>query len=172
MIYGPPGVGKLTVAKELSKLTGHKIFHNHLTIDLLESVLDRSNKRFWELLDAYRLQLIELAAEEKVDGMIVTSVNIKGKDDKFIKDILKIMEKHSGSTHFIRLNCELPKLKERLKEPSRKQHNKLMDIDIFNEFVSKNEVFSPIAFVESLEINNTNITAEETAIMIKKHYKL
>jgi len=28
---GPPGVGKLTVAEELSKLSGHKVFHNHLT---------------------------------------------------------------------------------------------------------------------------------------------
>ncbi len=31
-IYGPPGVGKLTVARELAALTGFKLFHNHLTV--------------------------------------------------------------------------------------------------------------------------------------------
>ncbi len=30
-LYGPPGVGKLTVGNALSALTGYKLFHNHLT---------------------------------------------------------------------------------------------------------------------------------------------
>jgi len=30
-IYGPPAVGKLTVANALAKVTGFKVFHNHLT---------------------------------------------------------------------------------------------------------------------------------------------
>lgn len=37
-IYGLPGVGKLTVAKELTKLTGYRLFHVHLLADMLESV--------------------------------------------------------------------------------------------------------------------------------------
>ena len=36
VIYGPPAAGKLTVAKELSKLTGFKVLHNHITIDLID----------------------------------------------------------------------------------------------------------------------------------------
>jgi hypothetical protein len=104
--------------------------------------------------------------------MIITSVNIREKDDEFIKSLIRIADKHSGSIHFVHLNCEIPELKERLNQPSRKQHNKLTDVDTFNEFVSKNDVFSPIPFVDSLKINNTNISSEETAIMIKNHYGL
>ncbi|MFH1209967.1 MAG: shikimate kinase, partial [archaeon] len=37
-IYGPPAVGKLTVTKELAKLTNFKIFHAHLTADYVSSV--------------------------------------------------------------------------------------------------------------------------------------
>ncbi len=33
-LYGPPGVGKLTVARELVALTGFKLFHNHLAVNL------------------------------------------------------------------------------------------------------------------------------------------
>ena len=62
VIYGPPAAGKLTVSKELSRITGYKVFHNHLAIDFIDSVLDRSNAKFWELLDRYRIGLIEAAS--------------------------------------------------------------------------------------------------------------
>ena len=39
VLYGPPGVGKLTVGTELSELTGFKLFHNHLTVNLVTSVI-------------------------------------------------------------------------------------------------------------------------------------
>ena len=35
ILYGPPGVGKLTVGRELAARTGFKLFHNHLTVDLV-----------------------------------------------------------------------------------------------------------------------------------------
>ena len=31
-IHGSPAVGKLTVANEIAKLTGFKVFHNHLSL--------------------------------------------------------------------------------------------------------------------------------------------
>lgn len=160
------------MAKELSELTGHRLLHNHLAIDLVEPVLDRSKKKFWELIDSYRLQLIEAAAQEELDGVIITSVNIKDKDDEFIKNLINTMDRHSGSIHFVHLGCEIGELKKRLKHPSRQKHGKLMDEKVFDDFVSKNEVFSPIGFVDSLRIDNTNISPRETASIIKEHYKL
>ncbi len=41
MIFGPQAVGKMTVGQELEKITGLKLFHNHMTIDLLSSDLLR-----------------------------------------------------------------------------------------------------------------------------------
>jgi len=38
-LYGPPGVGKLTVARELVALTGLKLLHNHLTVNLVKMKL-------------------------------------------------------------------------------------------------------------------------------------
>jgi replication-associated recombination protein RarA len=31
LLYGPPAVGKLTIAKEIARLTGFKVAHAHLT---------------------------------------------------------------------------------------------------------------------------------------------
>ncbi|MBC8077907.1 MAG: hypothetical protein H7Y32_17655, partial [Chloroflexales bacterium] len=35
LIFGPPAVGKMTVGHELARPTGLKLFHNHMTIDLV-----------------------------------------------------------------------------------------------------------------------------------------
>jgi hypothetical protein len=37
-LYGPPGVGKLTVGRELAALTGFKLFHNHLGVNAVRAV--------------------------------------------------------------------------------------------------------------------------------------
>jgi chloramphenicol 3-O-phosphotransferase len=34
-LHGPGAAGKYTIARELSRLTGLPLFHNHLTVDLL-----------------------------------------------------------------------------------------------------------------------------------------
>ena len=33
LVYGPPAVGKLTVAKEIAARTGYRLVHNHVSID-------------------------------------------------------------------------------------------------------------------------------------------
>lgn len=33
VIFGPPAVGKMTVGHEPAKLTGFKLFHNHMSVE-------------------------------------------------------------------------------------------------------------------------------------------
>lgn len=40
MIIGPQAVGKMTVAQELAKITGYKLFYNHITIEPLRLIFD------------------------------------------------------------------------------------------------------------------------------------
>ena len=37
-IYGAPGVGKLTVAKEFSRISDYKLFHDHILQDSLSLI--------------------------------------------------------------------------------------------------------------------------------------
>ena len=39
LIFGPHAVGKMTVGYELEKITGLKLFHNHMTIELVSPFL-------------------------------------------------------------------------------------------------------------------------------------
>ena len=46
LIHGAPAVGKLSVARELAKLTGFRLFHNHLTVDLVSAVFPFGSQPF------------------------------------------------------------------------------------------------------------------------------
>ena len=48
-IYGPPGVGKLTVATALATLTGYRLCHNHLTVNLVTALFP-PNTAAWDRL--------------------------------------------------------------------------------------------------------------------------
>lgn len=170
-IYGPPGVGKLTVSKELSKLNNAKIFHNHLSIDFVSSMFQRDHEKFGELIDKYRLDLLKEAVSADVDNIIMTSVYIKNLDDPFIKNIINILNEKNGEVCFVRLICNIEKLKDRVQDESRKSFGKLTDKKILEEFVSTSDVTSEIPFVKSLTIDNTNIHPSDVAKMIMNHYK-
>jgi hypothetical protein len=45
-LHGAPAVGKLTVARELAVLTGFRLFHNHLTVDLVSSLFPFGSEPF------------------------------------------------------------------------------------------------------------------------------
>ena len=48
-LYGLPATGKLTVAHELAAITGFKVFHNHLVVDVLLTVFDFGSPDFVRL---------------------------------------------------------------------------------------------------------------------------
>jgi len=58
-IHGPAACGKLTVATELAAITGLRLFHNHLTVDLVAALFEFGSEPFVRLresiwLDAFR----------------------------------------------------------------------------------------------------------------------
>ena len=63
-IYGPPGVGKFTVATSLSKLTGYRLFHNQLSIEFVRSVFDFGTPSFNRLVLKFRAEMMEQAAKD------------------------------------------------------------------------------------------------------------
>ena len=123
-IYGPPAVGKLTVAKELAKLTNYKVFHNHLTIDLIKNVLDWGSKTFFDLSKKFRVELFVAAAKTNVSGVIFTVCYSHPDDDKFVKEVIKKVENHGGQVHFVQLICDKTQLNKRVTHASRENFDK------------------------------------------------
>jgi hypothetical protein len=72
MIFGPPAVGKMTVGHELTKLTGYKLFHNHMTIEPLLEIFDFGSPSFGLLVDEFRRRILEEAVSSGLPGLVFT----------------------------------------------------------------------------------------------------
>lgn len=54
IIFGPLAVGKMTVGYELERLTGLRLFHNHMTIDLILHFFAFGQPPFRRLVSEFR----------------------------------------------------------------------------------------------------------------------
>lgn len=170
-IYGPPASGKLTVATELAKLTGFKLFHNHVSIQFVQSIFEFGTKTFSRLTGKYRLEMIEEAAKERVDT-IFTFVYSKGDDDKFVRRVLQKVRSHGGQVCLVRLHCERDELVRRAKARQRREMGKVGDKKLLDDLFRRYDLNSEIPFQKSLSIDTTNRAARSVAKSITRQYRL
>ncbi len=172
-LYGPPAVGKLTVAEELTKITGYKVFHNHLTVDLLEPLFGWGTKKFSEFLTKYRLELLEAVAEENVDHFIFTYVYTGSVYDRFfIESVKEVMEKHRGNIFFVQLTCTKEELLKRVKHSSRKRYNKIKTMRMLKDLLKRRDVYATMPSDTNFTIDNTKLSPKKAALLIQKHWRL
>jgi shikimate kinase len=62
ILFGPPAVGKMTVGQELAKATGLKLFHNHVTIELVLNFFEFGTKEFFRLNSLFRKEIFNAVA--------------------------------------------------------------------------------------------------------------
>lgn len=55
IIVGPHAVGKMTVGQELEKITGLKLFHNHMTIELVSPFFSYGTETGKKLVHSFRM---------------------------------------------------------------------------------------------------------------------
>ena len=65
VLFGLPGVGKLTIARGLAQLRGYRVFHNHLVFDAVEALFPFGSPPFIELRDRLWLELLSRAIHER-----------------------------------------------------------------------------------------------------------
>ncbi len=171
VIYGPPAAGKYTVAKVLAEKIDFKLFHNHLTVDLLKSVLPFGTPDFFRLSQKIRLQIFEEAAKQNVAGVIFTFVYEKNTDDTFIHSLLDVVQSKGGEVIFVQLYCEKEELLKRVKEESRKQFQKVKSEDGLLGMLESGEMMATIPFVKSIKIDNTHLTVDETVEQVLESVK-
>ncbi len=69
LLFGPQAVGKMTIGQELAKITGLKLFHNHMTIDLVEPLYG-FNPEMWRLTNLFREEIFKSFSKSDNYGMI------------------------------------------------------------------------------------------------------
>jgi len=132
-IYGMPASGKLTVAQELVAITGYKLFHNHLVVDLLQTVFEFGSPEFVALREEFWLSVFDHASRSPLPGMIFTFNPESTVRPAFISNVMKTVAAGGGQVHFIELTAPLPELKRRMGSLSRLQYKKLASVPLFEQ---------------------------------------
>lgn len=170
-IYGPPAVGKLTVAREVAKLTGFKVFHNHLSIDAILPVFEFGSEPFFKLVEMIRVETVAEAAKNDVD-LIYTFCYAKGLDEMHVDKISAAATENGGECHFALLTCSDDQLKRRVVRDDRKEFRKVSTVEMIDKFLETCDLNSPIPYKDSLEIDNTEFPPAEAARQIVDHFAL
>ncbi len=171
-MYGPPGVGKLTVAQELANLTGYKLFHNHLTVDLVYAVFDFKTKPFVELREKIWMMVFQKAKEERVKGLIFTFAPEESVPGHFIPDVIKLIEDDQDTVNFVELTCNPEELGKRIVNPLRSKYAKGMSSDNIEKYYQRDYLIPTSVHERKFTIDNTKLSPGETAIRIAKQYSL
>jgi hypothetical protein len=73
-IVGAPAVGKMTVGHEIARLSGMRLFHNHVSIEPALRFFDYGTPSFDRLVEDFRRGVFEKAAKSDLPGLIFTFV--------------------------------------------------------------------------------------------------
>lgn len=171
LIYGSAAVGKLTVANEIEKRTDFKVFHNHLTIEAIKPIFEFGSKLFWKLVHLIRIEALKEAAKEDVN-LIFTFCYAKDEDDEIVSKFVNAIENNGGEICFVQLTADKKEIEKRVLEKSRLKYNKVNNVETLNIFWERCELFSPINNYESFAIDNTSVSAIETAKRIIQHFQI
>jgi hypothetical protein len=171
-LYGLPATGKLTVARELAALTGYKLFHNHLVVDLLLSVFEFGSELFVTLREQIWLSVLESAFESGLPGVIFTFAPEKTVRAEFIPQLVASITVRGCVVEFVELTCPLDELKRRMVNPSRLEYGKLASVELFEQLLSSG-VFDALQMPQSaISIDTSVYPPPEAAAMIARGLKL
>ena len=165
-IYGLPATGKLTVAQELASMTGFKLFHNHLALDLLLSVFDFGTPTFVELREEIWMSVFTQACNNQLPGLIFTFAPEPTVRSEFIPNMLNTVICAGGEVDFIELVCPLPELMRRINNPSRFQHQKLTSPSLFEQLHSDGSLDTSLMPKPLLSIDTSLFTPAQSAAQI------
>lgn len=182
ILFGPPAVGKMTVGFELERLTGLRLFHNHMTIDLVLHFFDFQAPNFWRLVDEFRTRIFEEVAASKLPGLIFTYVwALEDPLDKaFIDQVCSIFRSHGADVAFVELVATLDERIRRnesefrlsQKAPKRnleQSRRNLLTTEQKHKINTENDFFYP---EDHLRIDNTKLAPEVVAREIANRFNL
>lgn len=175
-IYGIPASGKLTIAKELAKITRYKLFDNHLILDFLHKLIlgkkspfdKKVTKDFFKLYTLSRVKIIETACKIKdINGLIITEAYTGKK--QYFQRMIRAAEKNKCTVYMIRLECHPKELERRVCGKSRKNAGKLQDKKGLCKWIEGHKKRSlNYPHKNTLVLDNTNLSARESANRILK----
>ena len=182
VIIGATAVGKMTVGQELQKITGLRLFHNHMTIDMVSNFFDYGSPEGKRLVGLFRQEIFEAVAKSDLPGMIFTymwAFDLQS-DWDYIEGIADLYRENGAEIYYVELIADRDVRWERNKTPNRMENKPTKrDLEfsqmLFTNTEAKYRLVShegEISFENYLRIDNTHLAPDGVAQQIKEHFNL
>lgn len=182
IIFGPHAVGKMTVGQALAAQTGLKLFHNHMTIDVVSGLFDHLPKERSRLTHLFREEIFKAFAPSDAYGMIFTYMWAFDQQDDwdYINHVEDIFRQNGAETYYVELCADYDLRIERNKTENRLLHKPTKrDVEkseaLFRRLESTYRLNSLPGEVQKehyLRIDNTHLSPEEVATQIREAFSL
>jgi hypothetical protein len=182
IITGPPAVGKMTVGLELEKLTGLRLFHNHMSIDLAAKFFEPEEPGFGRIIGTIRRVVMEEVAASRLWGMIFTYVwNFNDpRDAAVIYRCAELFAAHGRQTYYVELVADQAERERRNVSALRLAHKpSKRDTEAsqaqLRRMVASSKTTSTHELKDHdyyLRVDNTNMAPEDAAALIQRTFKL
>jgi hypothetical protein len=170
-IHGPAAAGKLTIGRELSRVTGLRLFHNHLTVDAVAAVFDFGTEPFVVLREQIWLAVFREAARRNT-SIIFTFTPERTVRTSFIQEMLEIATAAQGNVRFVELTCPMDELERRIEDVSRAEFGKLRSRTLFRELDRAGDFQYPELPDSGLTIDTSQTNPAQAAARICEFFSL
>jgi hypothetical protein len=160
-LHGPAAAGKLTVGRELSRITGYRLFHNHLVVDLLNAVFDFGSDSFIRLREEMWLSVFREAALRDV-SLIFTFTPERTVRESFVADAIGAVQGNGGRILFVELTCPESVLDQRVEDASRAPFGKLRSKSMVHDLRASG-VFDYPKLPSDLMLDTGSLSPQEAA---------
>lgn len=165
-IWGGAASGKLTVAKELARLTSLPLFHNHLVVDALLERLEFGEPEFVRLREHMWMAAFETAAKQD-RSLIFTFAPEPTIPEGFTDRVEAIIARFGGRVRYARLVVSEAVQESRIADESRKAFRKLASLEQLRElrpqFLESEAAMPPAELVLDTEQDDPETSARRIA---------
>lgn len=178
-LIGNSSVGKMTVGQELMKITDLRLFHNHMSIELVIEVFGYFHSK---IISEIREIIFEEFAQSENYGLIFTymwAFDQKSNWD-YVEHVTEIFKNNGAEIYYIELvttqeiRLQRNVTENRLKNKVSKQDIKASSQRLINDDKTYRCVSNDgeIQFENYIKIDNSAISAKDTAKIIKDYFHL
>lgn len=177
IIIGNGAVGKMTVGQELAKITGLRLFHNHMSI---EPIIDIFGEYNGDIVRKFReLVFTEFAKTDKY-GLIFTYIwAFDAQSDWDYMEHLREIFKGADIYYAELVAPQKVRLQRNTTENRLKHKPSKRNLEWSNEMIIESDLENrlesydgEVPYENYIKIDNTNLSAAETAKMIRDRFGL
>ncbi len=165
-LYGRPAVGKVTVARELARLTGWRLFHNHLTVNLALALCDFGTPGFVALREQVWFAGFRRALADRLPVLIFTFNPENTVPQRFIDELCAEITAAGGEVIPVELTAPEAEIERRLGSESRRRDGKLNDVALYCRLRDAGVFDIPILPTPRLRLDTTTLAPAEAAARI------